>query len=131
MYERLTSTPMTPAQAISRRMDADRVTARGRGPTSACTFAVVSVGRGVRDRLQRGAPLLEFPDVRVTAFAVVAAVFAALPFVAQPAPQAAGGLLDRIDHLVYATPDLTVGIDTAERQFGVRASPGGRHPGEG
>ena len=40
-------------------------------------------------------------------------------------------LLDRLDHLVYATPDLAVGIDTAERLFGVRASPGGQHPGEG
>jgi hypothetical protein len=32
---------------------------------------------------------------------------------------------------VYATPDLAVGIDTAERLFGVRASQGGQHPGEG
>ncbi len=46
-------------------------------------------------------------------------------------PRAAGGLLDRIDHLVYATPDLAVGIETAERLFGVRASQGGQHPGEG
>jgi hypothetical protein len=44
---------------------------------------------------------------------------------------AAAGLLSQIDHLVYATPDLTVGIETAERLFGVRASPGGQHPGEG
>ena len=46
-------------------------------------------------------------------------------------PRAAGGLLDRVDHLVYATPDLTVGIETTERLFGVRASQGGQHPGEG
>src|SRR3974377_385016 len=44
---------------------------------------------------------------------------------------AASGLLSQIDHLVYATPDLAVGIETAERLFGVRASPGGQHPGEG
>ena len=48
-----------------------------------------------------------------------------------PGPRAAGGLLGRIDHLVYATPDLAVGIDTAEQLFGVRATPGGQHPGEG
>jgi len=52
-------------------------------------------------------------------------------FVSTANPRGAGGLLDRIDHLVYATPDLTVGIDTAERLFGVRASQGGQHPGEG
>jgi hypothetical protein len=47
------------------------------------------------------------------------------------APRAAGGLLAQIDHLVYATPDLAVGIDTAEKLFGVRATPGGQHPGMG
>lgn len=47
------------------------------------------------------------------------------------APRAAGDLLGQIDHLVYATPDLTVGIDTAERLFGVRATQGGQHAGEG
>ena len=52
-------------------------------------------------------------------------------FVSTANPRGDGGLLDRIDHLVYATPDLTVGIDTAERLFGVRASQGGQHPGEG
>ena len=46
-------------------------------------------------------------------------------------PRAAGDLLSRIDHLVYATPDMTLGIDTAEQLFGVRASQGGQHPGEG
>jgi hypothetical protein len=46
-------------------------------------------------------------------------------------PPAAGGPPARVDHLVYATPDLALGIDTAERLFGVRASPGGQHPGEG
>jgi Glyoxalase-like domain len=36
-----------------------------------------------------------------------------------------------IDHLVYATPDLDLGIDTIERLLGVRASPGGQHLGAG
>jgi hypothetical protein len=40
-------------------------------------------------------------------------------------------LLRRIDHLVYTTPDLKVGIDTIEKLVGVRASPGGQHPGMG
>ena len=46
-------------------------------------------------------------------------------------PRAASDLLSRIDHLVYATPDMKLGIDTAEQLFGVRASQGGQHPGEG
>ncbi len=40
-------------------------------------------------------------------------------------------VLMQVDHLVYATPDLQLGIDTAEKLFGVRATPGGQHPGEG
>jgi hypothetical protein len=46
-------------------------------------------------------------------------------------PGAADGVLGQIDHLVYATPDLALGIETAEKLFGVRATPGGQHPGEG
>jgi hypothetical protein len=41
------------------------------------------------------------------------------------------GLLGRIDHLVYATPDLTAGITHVETLLGVYATPGGQHPGEG
>ena len=40
-------------------------------------------------------------------------------------------LLHRIDHLVYATPDLQAGIRHVEALLGVRATPGGQHPGEG
>jgi Glyoxalase-like domain len=40
-------------------------------------------------------------------------------------------LLAKVDHLVYATPDLNLGIDTIEKLLGVRASPGGQHPGLG
>jgi len=42
-----------------------------------------------------------------------------------------GGVLAQVDHIVYATPDLALGIDTAEKLFGVRATPGGQHPGQG
>lgn len=40
-------------------------------------------------------------------------------------------LLARIDHLVYATPDLQLGINSVEKLVGVRATPGGQHPGRG
>ena len=52
----------------------------------------------------------------------------ARPAVNQIAPD---GLLTRIDHLVYATPDLQRGTDQIERLLGVRATPGGQHPGRG
>jgi hypothetical protein len=40
-------------------------------------------------------------------------------------------MLARIDHLVYATPDLESGIEGLESQLGVRAAFGGRHVGVG
>ena len=40
-------------------------------------------------------------------------------------------MLERVDHLVYAAPDLDAAIDALESTVGVRAKPGGRHPGEG
>jgi hypothetical protein len=42
-----------------------------------------------------------------------------------------GGVLSRVDHLVYATGNLQTGIDTIERLLGVRAVAGGPHPGGG
>ena len=42
-----------------------------------------------------------------------------------------GGILPRVDHLVYATPDLQAGIDAIEKIVGVRATSGGQHPGLG
>jgi hypothetical protein len=56
--------------------------------------------------------------------AIVLAAF----LLAAPAPS---GVLAQVDHLVYATPDLQLGIDTAEKLFGVKATPGGQHPGQG
>jgi len=52
-------------------------------------------------------------------------------FVVAAAPRAAGTVVAQVDHIVYATPDLQLGIDTAEKLFGVRATPGGQHPGLG
>jgi len=40
-------------------------------------------------------------------------------------------LPSRVDHLVYATPDLRRGIGEIEELLGVQATPGGRHPGWG
>ncbi len=40
-------------------------------------------------------------------------------------------VLAKVDHLVYATPDLDVGIRTIEGLLGVRAAAGGQHPGLG
>jgi len=58
----------------------------------------------------------------------VAAILLAAFVLAAPAPS---GVLAQVDHLVYATPDLQFGIETAEKLFGVRATPGGQHPGQG
>jgi hypothetical protein len=64
------------------------------------------------------------PFLLVLALAMLSAIGRAQ----QPGP---GGLLARLDHLVYATPDLQLGIDTIERRLGVKATPGGQHPGLG
>src|SRR5215475_4976680 len=56
---------------------------------------------------------------------------AALIAVFAGAPRAANDVLRQVDHIVYATPDLPLGIETAEKLFGVRATPGGQHPGLG
>jgi hypothetical protein len=55
-------------------------------------------------------------------------ILLAVLLLAAPAPP---GVLAQVDHLVYATPDLQLGIDTAENLFGVKATPGGQHPGQG
>lgn len=39
--------------------------------------------------------------------------------------------LDRVDHLVWSTPDLDAGIRRIEQMTGVRATEGGSHPGVG
>ena len=37
----------------------------------------------------------------------------------------ANDVIARVDHLVYATPDLAAGVATVEALLGVRATPGG------
>jgi hypothetical protein len=46
-------------------------------------------------------------------------------------PKGPGELLARVDHLVYGTPDLDAGIEQLAKLLGVRATPGGQHPGRG
>jgi hypothetical protein len=46
-------------------------------------------------------------------------------------PAASASRLGCLDHLVYATPDLTRGVGEIEAITGVRASPGGQHPSWG
>jgi hypothetical protein len=41
------------------------------------------------------------------------------------------GLLARVDHVAYATPDLDATVVELEARLGVRAVAGGRHPGLG
>ena len=61
--------------------------------------------------------------------ASLAALFGAT--VAAQGQIASTTLVATVDHLVYATPDLQVGVERVERILGVLASPGGQHPGRG
>lgn len=44
---------------------------------------------------------------------------------------ASAEFLSRVDHLVFATPDLNRGVEEIEKLLGVRAIAGGQHPGRG
>lgn len=45
--------------------------------------------------------------------------------------KASAKLISRVDHLVYATPDLNRGVEEIEKLLGIRATAGGQHPGRG
>jgi hypothetical protein len=66
--------------------------------------------------------------VKQALLALAVAMSSAIDEAQQPASAA---LLSRVDHLVYATPDLQLGIDAVEKQLGVKATPGGQHPALG
>lgn len=66
--------------------------------------------------------------LRVPLFLMLCSLIAASNGAAQKRPDE---LLSRVDHLVYATPDLDRGIEEIEKLLGVRASAGGQHPGRG
>ncbi|MDH4107606.1 MAG: VOC family protein [Gammaproteobacteria bacterium] len=61
---------------------------------------------------------------------LLAAAAALLVLNAGPAP-GQDRAVARVDHLVYAVPDLELGIARIEALLGVRAIQGGRHPGGG
>src|SRR5436190_6691653 len=61
----------------------------------------------------------------------IAVLIALLGVAAVSAQSGSGRILAKVDHLVYATPDLESGIKTIEQLIGVRATPGGQHPGLG
>lgn len=62
-----------------------------------------------------------------------------LPFVVMSVAAVSGmstqgtmpGLVSRVDHLVYATPNLDEGVAAVTRLLGVAPTPGGQHPGRG
>jgi glyoxalase-like protein len=66
-----------------------------------------------------------------TQIVVVAAACGLLAETGMAQTKTATNLLTTVDHLVYATPDLQASIDALEKRLGVRAAPGGQHPGRG
>ena len=74
------------------------------------------------------------PRTRVSRLTCLTALFVALLgaiVIGNAAQIEPGGLLATVDHLVYATPELQAGIDRIESALGLRATPGGQHPGRG
>ena len=47
------------------------------------------------------------------------------------AQDTSSSILSKVDHLIYATPDLDMTIAEMERRLGVKAAPGGQQPGRG
>ena len=47
------------------------------------------------------------------------------------AQDTSSSILSKVDHLIYATPDLDMTVAEMERLLGVRAAPGGQQPGRG
>jgi hypothetical protein len=66
-----------------------------------------------------------------TRVAVVAAACGLLVATGSGQTKTATNLLVTVDHLVYATPDLNASINALEKRLGVKAAPGGQHPGRG
>lgn len=62
--------------------------------------------------------------------AFVAVIMSATAFNSPPETQRVA-LLSKVDHLVYAAPDLNRAIVDVDRLLGVKATAGGQHPGRG
>jgi hypothetical protein len=72
------------------------------------------------------------PRIRTQLIAVLALFVSLLGLAGHPSGYAKAVVpMSRIDHLVYATPDLAAGIERVEKLLGVRAISGGQHPGAG
>src|SRR5690349_6132897 len=50
---------------------------------------------------------------------------------AMPPLDASGGVVPKVDHLIYATPDLDRSVEWFRRRLGVEATPGGSSPERG
>jgi len=61
----------------------------------------------------------------------IVAIFFATVLTATAASAQVVRQVQRVDHVVYATPDLDRGIAEIEKLVGVRATLGGKHPGGG
>jgi len=61
-------------------------------------------------------------------FPAILVLFTTVNTMAQNNPSS---LVSRVDHLVYATPNLDQGIAEIEKLLGIKATPGGQHPGRG
>jgi len=66
--------------------------------------------------------------LRITSAVATWIVVAAASGIAQ---DTSSSLLSKVDHLIYATPDLDSTVDELEKLLGVRAAPGGEQPGRG
>ena len=69
--------------------------------------------------------------MRWTSVAVSIATCALIPIRSHSQTKDITDLLARVDHLVYATPDLNLTVEKLDRLLGVHATPGGQHPGRG
>lgn len=61
----------------------------------------------------------------------IAGVVAGMCVVFASAQTGSSPLLARVDHLVYAAPDVKAAVESLYERIGIRASPGGQHPGRG
>jgi hypothetical protein len=67
----------------------------------------------------------------LTRYVLTGLAFVVAVSVVMSAQRGGDDVLAKVDHLVYATPDLDLGVKTIETLVGVRATAGGQHPGLG
>jgi RimJ/RimL family protein N-acetyltransferase len=70
-------------------------------------------------------------EVKMKPITACALFLGILTAVSTGAAQDSSRILSQVDHLVYATLDLDRTVADLERRLGVRATPGGQHPGRG